>query len=156
MSLSVVETAGDYLPVVGPSSLRFKQRAPEPVPVIAPVAPVRIPASSVVEPESEEDPLLSLITPLEPAEWMQSKGGAEGTAKMVTAPMLIPSMIDPSGQPAITPDQTEAPVTAEMLVDLFRPAAGTNGVGSAVIISTPVPLPAPKTPVSSSATYIVQ
>ncbi len=154
--LSVVDAAGDYLPVVGPSSLRFKKRAPESIVAIAPVAPVRIPANSVVEPESAEDPLLSLITPLEPAEWTRSHGGTEGPVKMVTAPMHIPSLIDPTGQSAITPDQNEAPVTAEMLVELFRPSVGTNGGGSAVIISTPVTLPVPKAPASSSATYTVQ
>lgn len=156
LCLGMESAGGGYLPVVGPPGLRFKMRPVEPAVAVVAVPAKPESATGVIEPESTHDPLQALVSPFE-----RTEGERETTQNSEANEALVisahtQSLVDPQGNAALLPSTVEPPVTAQMLVELFRPAAGTNGAAASVVIPMEVPLSAPKAPASSSATYIVQ
>ena len=140
-----------YLPKIGPAPLRYQRAAP-PAPAPAPVVEVPV----VVPPPQPAPVVAPALPPPPPAQAGLSV--PDLIRSLVMSPFwagLCDGLIAP-GAPAAQPNfpvETPAPVvTAEMLVEFFRPgeAPGTTNTAVAPLNFTP---PAGCTVPSSSATY---
>lgn len=142
---------GDYLPMVGPPSLRFE--APRSAAARYPLPPLHEPAPTnatahVTAATNAAPALAASQTHAAPA----VPGPLPAEAPVVTA--LVPAWPAQPAQPApfTTPD---TPLSPQMFMHYFTRGAGTNGAAASVLIPMNFLPPLPLTAPSSSAVYEV-
>lgn len=139
-----------YLPITGPTPLRFEAVRVRPAVTSALNDPSKISDKfSDKSPGKIPDAATNAAVPPPETSWP--------VAPEVSAPPVVTTTVESSAPYAVRP-VTDNPlvITPQMLVEYFRPAAGaTNGAGVSVFMPLPVGFTPPmeKTPVSSRATY---
>ena len=139
-----------YLPVIGPSPIRFQTEARAAPRVSLPPLQTGVEAKPVDAGEAHDKPPVTnvLATNAGPATAAVATNADSSSAGVAAAPLPVPTLVAPPAAPTV--------VTPQMFLPFFTQAPGATNAPTATVVlpaglnfTPPVP-----TPPSSSATYV--